>query len=89
LWKKFFREEPGEGEVSQGKKIDSGHSRPPVCQVARISRTKLSDIERGYVLATLEELQRINDAIEQIVRTRQQLANLAAAAGLCLTGVRL
>jgi hypothetical protein len=60
-----------------------------VCQVAGISRAKLSDVERGYVPASPEELQRIDDAIEQIVRTRQRLAALASDAGLPLTGIRL
>ncbi|MGD1095169.1 MAG: helix-turn-helix transcriptional regulator [Bryobacteraceae bacterium] len=60
-----------------------------VCQVAGISRAKLSDVERGYVTASPEELQRIDGAIEQILQTRQHLAALASEAGLCLTGIRL
>jgi hypothetical protein len=54
-----------------------------------IPRSRLSDIEREYVYATAEELQRIDDAIEQILRTRQHLARLATETGLSLTGVRL
>lgn len=53
------------------------------------SRAKLSDTEREYIAATPEELQRINDAIDQILRARQDLACLAAKAGLSLIGVRL
>ncbi len=60
-----------------------------VCKVAGISRAKLSDIERGYVTAAPEDLQRIDRAIEQIHQTRQHLAALATEAGLCLTGIRL
>jgi transcriptional regulator with XRE-family HTH domain len=60
-----------------------------VCQVAGISRAKLSDVERGYVTASPEDLRRIDSAIEQIVDTRRHLAKFAADAGLSLTGVRL
>jgi transcriptional regulator with XRE-family HTH domain len=60
-----------------------------VCQVAGISRAKLSDVERGYVTASPEDLQRIDHAIEQILRTRQLISALATEAGLCLTGIRL
>ena len=60
-----------------------------VCQVAGLSRAKLSDVECGYVAASPEDLHRIDRAIEQILQTRQHLAVLAAEAGLCLTGIRL
>lgn len=60
-----------------------------ISQLARIGRSRLSDIERGYVVPTAEELRRINNTIEQILRTRQDLAGLAAEAGLSLVGVRL
>jgi hypothetical protein len=59
-----------------------------VCQVAGMARSRLSDIEREYVIASVQELQRIDSAIEQIVRTRQQLVKLATEAGVSLTGVR-
>jgi hypothetical protein len=60
-----------------------------VCQVAGISRAKLSDIEREYITATQEDLRRIDSAINGIIETRRHLAKLAAEVGLSLTGVRL
>lgn len=63
-----------------------GHA---ICQVVGMSRAKLSDVERGYVTASPEELHRINSAIEQILQARQHLATLAAEAGLNLAGIRL
>jgi len=60
-----------------------------VCKVASISRAKLSDIERGYVTPGPEDLQRIEGAIDQILRTKHHLSALATEAGLCLTGIRL
>jgi transcriptional regulator with XRE-family HTH domain len=63
-----------------------GHA---ICQIAGISRAKLSDVERGYVTATPEDLHRIEAAIDGIIHTRQHLAKMAEQAGLSLTGVRL
>jgi len=60
-----------------------------VCQVAGISRAKLSDLERGYATGSPEDLRRIDCAIEQILGTRRHLAALATEAGLCMTGIRL
>jgi hypothetical protein len=60
-----------------------------VCQLAHISRAKLSDVERGYVTASPEELHSIDCAIERILATKQHIAALAIEAGLNLTGIRL
>lgn len=60
-----------------------------VCQVAGISQTKFSDVERGYITVSPENLQRINKAIEQIISTRRHLSKLASDGGLSLAGVRL
>lgn len=73
----------------RAKRAAAGIAGQAVCQVAGISRAKLSDIEREYIIGSPEELKRIEAAIDEIVRTRQQLANLAADAGLSLVGVRL
>ena len=71
------------------KRATAGIAGQAVCQVAGISRAKLSEIELGYANPSPEELQRINAAIERIVRTRQDLTRLAKEAGLSLAGVRL
>jgi transcriptional regulator with XRE-family HTH domain len=73
----------------RAKRAAAGIPGQAVCQLAGISRAKLSDIEREYTSVTPDELQRIDGAIDQILRTRQHLARLAAEAGLSLTGLRL
>ena len=73
----------------RAKRAAAGIPGHAVCQLAHISRAKLSDVERGYVTASLEELQSIDCAIERIVATRQHIAALATKAGLSLTGIRL
>ena len=71
------------------KRMMAGISGRAVCQLAGISRAKLSDIERGYALATPEDRCRIEAAIDQILKTKQYLATVAAEAGLTLTGIGL
>jgi transcriptional regulator with XRE-family HTH domain len=73
----------------RAKRAAAGIPGHAVCQVAAISRAKLSDIEREYVVATPEDLRRIDAAIEGILQTRRRLTRLAEEAGLSLTGVRL
>ena len=63
-----------------------GHA---VCRRVGFGRTRLSDVECGNATATPEELRRINEAIDEIIRTRQHLTKLASEAGLSLAGVRL
>jgi transcriptional regulator with XRE-family HTH domain len=73
----------------RAKRAAAGIPGHAVCQLAGISRAKLSDIERENVIGTPEDLQSIECAINQILRTRQHLAKLATEAGLSLTGLRL
>ena len=87
--KKIFRDMTMTAMELKTKRAAAGIPGYAVCQVAGISRAKLSDVERGYVTASPENLQRIDKAIEQIIYTRQHLAKLASDAGLSLTGVRL
>ena len=75
--------------ILRTKRAGAGIPGHAVCQLAGISRAKLSDLERGYVMGSPEDLRRIDCAIEQILRTRQHLAALATEAGLCMTGIRL
>ena len=73
----------------RAKRVAAGIPGQVVCQLTGISRANLSDIERENVIVTPEDLQRIESAIDQILRTRQHLAKLATEAGLSLTGFRL
>jgi transcriptional regulator with XRE-family HTH domain len=73
----------------RAKRVAAGITGYAICQLAGISRAKLSDIEREYITAVPEDLKRIDRAIEQILETRRHLAKLATAAGLSLTGLRL
>jgi hypothetical protein len=73
----------------RAKRAAAGIPGHVVCQLAHISRAKLSDVERGYVTASPKELHSIDCAIARVLETRKHLAALATEAGLCLTGIRL
>jgi len=77
------------GEALRKKRAVAGIPGSAICQLVKISRAKLSGIETGSAVATTEELQQIQAAIESIVQTRRQLAKLAADSGLSLAGVRI
>ncbi len=87
--RKFFGGNPVTVKELRTKRLAANIPGHLVCQVAAIGRTRLSDIECEYVVASAEELGRINEAIDQILRTRKDLAGLAAKAGLSLVGFRL
>jgi transcriptional regulator with XRE-family HTH domain len=73
----------------RARRVAAGISGEGVCRVAGFSRSKLSNIERENLVASLQELQRIDTAINQIIQNRHRVTQLAMEAGLSLTGVRL
>jgi hypothetical protein len=73
----------------RGKRMAAGIPGHSVCQKIGMPRSRLTGIERGYLRSSPEELQRIDAAIDEILRTRQQLEKLASKEGLSLTGIRL
>lgn len=77
------------GADLKSKQAAAGLAGYAVCQVAGISRARLSDVERGYVVASVQEMDRIAAAIEQILQTKQYLAAVASKAGLSLRGIHL
>ena len=52
-----------------------------LCLRAGIARSRLSDIERGYVTPTDDEISRIDAALEDLVRAKAKVAATAAAEG--------
>jgi transcriptional regulator with XRE-family HTH domain len=73
----------------RAKRAAAGISGEAVCRVAGFSRSKLCNIECENVSATREELFRIEAAIDQIIRNRQRVTQLANDAGVSLIGVQL
>lgn len=48
---------------------------------ARVNRARLSGIERGYVQPSQEELQRLHESLEQLIRDKAVIQRAAASVG--------
>jgi transcriptional regulator with XRE-family HTH domain len=73
----------------RAKRAAAGISGRAICQIVKISRTKLSDLENENIAASPEELRRIEAAIEQIIQPRQRVKQFASQEGLSLVGVQV
>ena len=73
----------------RAKRMAAGIPGHVVCQQTGITRSRLSDIEREYVIASAKELCHIDEAIDQTLRAKDRLAKFANEAGLSLAGIRL
>jgi len=63
------------------KRTAAGIAGTLVCQKIGIARSRLSDIERGYVKALPEELARIDVALNELIRVKSVIQKTAAALG--------
>jgi transcriptional regulator with XRE-family HTH domain len=55
---------------------------------AKINRSRLSSIERGYVQPTEEELQRLSAALNQLIQAKAAIKRTATALGWPLGDLR-
>jgi len=53
---------------------------------ARVNRSRLSGIERGYVQPTTEEMQRLHASLEDLLRAKAVVRQAAASVGWPLGG---
>jgi transcriptional regulator with XRE-family HTH domain len=65
----------------KAKRAAAGIAGNILCKKLGIARSRLSDIERGYVNSTEEELVRVNVALEELIRAKSVLSQTAAALG--------
>ena len=52
-----------------------------LCKKMGIARSRLSDIERGAIVPRPEEIQRLDEALSELVEARRQVAQVAARVG--------
>ena len=52
-----------------------------LCAKAGVDRSHFSDIERGYVRPSAEELARIEQALAELIEARQRVAQVAEEVG--------
>jgi predicted transcriptional regulator len=48
---------------------------------AKINRSRLSNIERGYIQTTEEELQQLNTVLEDLIKAKSVVDRVAASVG--------
>jgi transcriptional regulator with XRE-family HTH domain len=63
------------------RRIQAGLAGQLVCNKAGIARSRLSDLERGYLKPTADECKRINQAINVLIEAKNQVAQVAAQVG--------
>lgn len=73
--------EPNILNLTQARR-GSGLSGIAVCRKAGISRTRLSDLERGHTIPSPRELERIASAIGELLAAQTEVRQLAVQLGL-------
>jgi len=74
-------EQPLNGNELKQLRQQAGINGYLVCQRSGVGRSRLSDIERGYVDPSQSEVQRIQTAIEELLQARQKVVQLAEQVG--------
>ena len=69
------------GSQLRARRNAAGIAGSLICVKTGIARSRLSDIERGYVTAAEEEFGRINAALDELVRAKRRIAAIAAEEG--------
>ena len=69
------------GKILRNLRVQAGLPGHFVCRQSGLGRSRLSDIERGYVEPSPSEVERIRRAIEDLTKAREEVAQLAAAVG--------
>jgi transcriptional regulator with XRE-family HTH domain len=63
------------------KRTTAGIAGTIVCNKMGIARSRLSDIERGYVTVSPEELVRIDRALDELIDAKSFIDRVAASVG--------
>lgn len=69
------------GSELRAKRTMAGIAGSVICVKTAITRSRLSDIERGYVTPRAEELARINAALDELIVTKQKMNVVGVADG--------
>ncbi len=75
------------GTSLKAKRNAAGIAGHVLCKKLAIARSRLSDIERGYVAPTTQDLARIDAALDDLIRAKSVLQKTAAALGWPLSEV--
>ena len=65
----------------KAKRTAAGIAGSIICKRIGMARSRLSDIERGYVTPSREELARIAAALDELIEAKSFLDKIAASVG--------
>ena len=69
------------GQELRRRRSAAGIAGRLLCAKARIDRSRLSDLERGYSVASGEELRRLEEVLAELIDAREKVAKVAASVG--------
>lgn len=69
------------GTQLRAKRNAAGIAGSLVCVKTGIARSRLSDIERDYVVASEDEIARIDAALDELARAKRKIAAVAEEEG--------
>ena len=69
------------GKALRDLRIHAGLPGYLICQRSGLGRSRLSDIERGYVEPSNSETERIKDAIKNLVEAKERVNRVAVKVG--------
>jgi transcriptional regulator with XRE-family HTH domain len=72
----------------KAKRTAAGIAGSVLCKRFGMARSRLSDIERGYVTALPEELARMDAVLDELIRDKSVIQQTAAALGWPVGEVR-
>ncbi len=65
----------------KSKRLAAGISGSVLCAKAGISRSRLSLIERGYTMPPPQELERLDAALDELIKVKSVIERVAASVG--------
>jgi transcriptional regulator with XRE-family HTH domain len=75
------------GQELRLKRVGARISGRLLCQRAALDRSRLSDIERGYVQPSPDELALISKALEELIKARERVVQFARECGWPITAL--
>ena len=86
-WRPNLLEEPINGQEIRLKRVAAKISGRLLCQRVALERSRLSDIERGYVQPSPDESARISKALDELIEAREKVARFARECGWPVTAL--
>ncbi len=69
------------GQTLKSRRQQLGIPGPAFCKRINVNRSRLSDLERGYVSPTDEECKKISTALTELAVIRKKISDLAIELG--------